>query len=173
MRALARTAFRTPGPPALTLPGGSVRLAVFGPEADNWCLAKSIGLAKLIAETLVLIGISSDVPWGKASSELVNAVFEQHVVAIIALDRNSSHLAEQIGVKAFVPVLAISSDHALTSTNIPWIFRLPEGTSLDQAMQTVAAAESSRGPNRSRLRDVLASGTQVAGTQFQPTGEPR
>ncbi len=120
-----------------------------------------------------LIGISSDVQWGKASSQLVSEVFEKKVLGIIALDRNSSHLAEQIGVKAFVPVIAISSDHALTSTNIPWIFRMPEDTSLDQAMRALAAAEQQSGPNRTKLRDVLASGTQVAGTRFRPTGEPR
>jgi hypothetical protein len=120
-----------------------------------------------------MIGISSDVPWGKASNELVRAVYDQNVIAMIALDRASSHMAEQIGVKAFVPVVAVSSDHALTSTNIPWIFRLPEGTSLDQALQTLAAAERKSGPNRAKLRDVLASGDQLAGVQFQATGESR
>lgn len=38
-------------------------------------------------------------------------------------------------VKPFVPVVAISSDRALTSTNLPWIFRLPEGTALDEAVK--------------------------------------
>ena len=111
--------------------------------------------------------------WGKASSELVRAVFDQNVLGIIALDRDSSHLAEQFGVKAFVPVIAISSDHALTSTNIPWIFRMPEGTSLDHALQTLVAAELQSGPSRTKLREVLASGTQVAGVSFQSTGEPQ
>ena len=120
-----------------------------------------------------LVGIASDVPWGKASSELVSAVYDQNVVAIISLDRNSSHLAEQIGVKSLVPVVAVSSDQTLTSINIPWIFRMPEGTTLEQAVQTVSAAERVAGPNRSRIRDELASGRQMAGTQFQSTGEPR
>ena len=40
---------------------------------------------------------------------------DQNLIAKIARDRASSHLAEQIGVKAFVPLIAISSDHALTS----------------------------------------------------------
>jgi hypothetical protein len=70
-------------------------------------------------------------------------------------------------------VLAVSSDHTLTSVNIPWIFRLPEGTSLEQALQTVSAAERVAGPSRSRLRDELASGQQFAGVQFQSSGEPR
>ena len=61
-------------------------------------------------------------------------------MATIARDRASGRVAEQIRVKAFVPVIAISSDHALTSINIPWIFRLPEDISLDQALQIVTAA---------------------------------
>ena len=120
-----------------------------------------------------LVPISSDAPWGKASNELVRAVYDQDVIAVIALDRASSHLAEQIGVKAFVPVIAVSSDRALTSTNIPWIFRLPEGTSLKQALQTLTAAEAISGPNRAKLREALASGKQIAGTHFRSTGEPR
>jgi hypothetical protein len=98
-------------------------------------------------------------------------VYQDHVLALIALDRNSSHLAEQIGVKAFVPVVAISSDRALTSTNIPWIFRLPEGTPVDQALRTLSAAIAQAGPNREGIRKVLASGTAVAGVRFESTGE--
>ena len=154
------------GPPVPDAVGETVKVAVFGPQA-----------AKAVSATAVpgieLVRISSDVPWGKASSELVRAVYEQNVVAVIALDRASSHLAEQIGVKAFVPVVAVSSDTALTSTNIPWIFRLPEGTSLEQALKTLTAAEQTSGPNRARLREVLASGGQLAGIAFQPTGETR
>ena len=85
-------------------------------------------------------------PWGKASNELVRAVYDQNVIAIIALDRASSHLAEQIGVKAFVPVIAVSSDHALTSTNIPWIFRMPEGTTLAAGAADAVGGESDVGP---------------------------
>ena len=72
-----------------------------------------------------LIGIASDVQWGKASSALVQALYDQHAIGIIATNRDSSHLAEQLGAKDFVPVIAISSDHALTSTNIPWISACP------------------------------------------------
>jgi branched-chain amino acid transport system substrate-binding protein len=156
---------------------GEVRVAVFGPHADQLVRSPEIvqTIAKLNAETKSwsVIGIPSNVQWGKASSELVRAVFDQNVVGIIALDRDSSHLAEQFGVKAFVPVIAISPDHALTSTNIPWIFRMPEGTPLDQALQTMAAAEQQSGPNRARLREVMASGAQIAGVRFQSTGEPQ
>jgi len=159
------------GPPSPNASGGSAKVAVFGPGADK--LVKALPAAMVGAGKLDLVGIASDVAWGKASSELVSAVYDQNVVAIISLDRNSSHLAEQIGVKSLVPVVAVSSDQNLTSINIPWIFRMPEGTTLEQAVQTVSAAERAAGPNRSSIRDELASGRQMAGTQFKSTGEPR
>ena len=83
--------------------------------------------------------------------------YDQNLIAKIARDRASSHLAEQIGVKAFVPLIAISSDHALSSIHIPWIFRLPEGTSLDQVLAIITAAEQQSGANRSKLCDILSS----------------
>jgi branched-chain amino acid transport system substrate-binding protein len=165
------------GPPVADAPGETLRVAVFGPQAEK--LVQSPETARAVRElshdgqAWELVGVSSDALWGKASNELVHAVYDQNVIAVIALDRASSHLAEQIGVKAFVPVIAVSSDHALTSTNIPWIFRLPEGTPLDQALRTLAAAEHRSGPNRSNIRQELSSGTQLSGVQFLPTGEPR
>jgi ABC-type branched-subunit amino acid transport system substrate-binding protein len=159
------------GPPTGDIPGQTIKVAVFGPSADK--LVHSLSTSANNGRKWELIGISTDEPWGKASAELVRAVYDQSVIAMIALDRASSHLAEQIGVKAFVPVLAVSSDKTLTSTNIPWIFRLPQGTSLEQALQVFAVAEQRSGANRSKLRDVLASGSQVAGVQFHPTGELR
>jgi len=92
---------------------------------------------------------------------------------LIALDRASSHLAEQIAVKSFVPVVAISSDYVLTTTNIPWIFRLPEGTSPEQAVKSLSAAIAQAGPNRSSVREILASGKALAGIRFASTGEVR
>jgi phosphoribosylcarboxyaminoimidazole (NCAIR) mutase len=103
----------------------------------------------------------------------VHAVYQDQVLALIALDGASSHLAEQIAVKSFVPVLAIASDLALTSTNIPWIFRLPEGTSLAQAVNSLSAAIAEAGPNRFRIREVLASGKTLAGVRFASTGEAK
>ena len=76
-------------------------------------------------------------------------------------------------MKDFVPVIAISSDHSLTSTNIPWIFRLPEGSAPDQAIRCFAEAIKKAGANREKVRDVLASGNTIAGVSFQTTGEPR
>jgi branched-chain amino acid transport system substrate-binding protein len=166
---------RYAGPPLPSQPGQDLRIGVFGPQAEELIHTPEIAheLSAIHRAHISLIAIPSQLSWGKASSELVKAVYERHALAVIALDRNSSHLAEQIGVKAFVPVIAITADRALTSTNIPWIFRLPEGTRLDQALRVVTAAIDQAGPNREKIRDVLASGQQVAGTSFQSTGELR
>jgi len=149
-----------------------LKIGIFGPHASE--VVQSPELLPLLGNTKAkasLIAIPSDVQWGRASNALVNAVYQDHVVAIIALDRDSSHLAEQIGVKAFVPVIAISSDRALTSTNIPWIFRLPQGTPLQQALRLVLDASAQVGPDRFAIRETLASGKALAGIRFESTGE--
>ena len=151
------------------------RIGVFGPYADE--LVRSNEVSKLLSSLsstgrkFSLVPISSEAAWGKASNDLVNAVYQDHVLALIALDRPSSHLAEQIAVKSFVPVIAISSDRALTSTNIPWIFRFPEGTTPEEAVKCISAAIAQAGPNRSSIREVLASGKTLAGVRFESTGE--
>jgi branched-chain amino acid transport system substrate-binding protein len=152
------------------------RVAVFGPRADAAVQSPEMTawLSELRArgKALALLPIPAEASWGKASGDLVKAVYEQHVLAVVALDRASSHLAEQIAVKAFVPVIAISSDRALTSTNIPWIFRLTKGTQLQQALTILSQAIDQAGDNRERIRSVLASGQTMAGVHFDSTGEP-
>ncbi len=163
------------GPSLADEGNNDLRIGVFGPNADE--LVRSPETVRMMSELnktgkhLTLIAIPSESSWGKASSDLVNAVYQQHVLALIALDRPSSHLAEQIGVKSFVPVVAISADRALTSTNIPWIFRLPEGTLLPQALRCLSAAIEQAGPNRASIRKLLASGSPLAGMSFKSTGE--
>ncbi len=153
----------------------NLRIGIFGPHADELVRSpETIRMLSAVNSTgkhLSLIAIPSETSWGKASDDLVKAVYQEHVLALIALDRPSSHLAEQIAVKSFVPVVAISSDHALTSTNIPWIFRLPEGTPLQQALRCLSAAIEQAGPNRAGIRESLASGRPFAGVRFESTGE--
>jgi len=165
------------GPATRDVSSGPLKIAVFGPHADQVVQAPEItqALAKSRdgASNFSLVPISSDVSWGKASTALVQAVYQDRALGIIALDRNSSHLAEQIGVKAFVPVICISSDKMLTSTNIPWVFRMPEGTPLSKAIRILSDAAQAAGPNRGKIRDLLASGQSIDGTSFQSTGEMR
>jgi len=157
---------------------GSVPIAVFGAQADQVVGSPEIVRAleqfnRGKTEGVSLIPISSQLSWGKASDELVKAVYQGHALAVIALDRPSSHLAEQIAVKAFVPVIAISSDRALTTTNIPWIFRLPDKTPVEQALRCLVEAIDRVGQNRGKIRDLLSSGEPLAGVSFQTTGELR
>jgi len=156
---------------------GNLRIGVFGPRADEIVgSAEVVSLLRAIngkGQPISLVAIPSQLSWGKASDELVKAVYQDHVLALIALDRPSSHLAEQIAVKSFIPVVAISSDRALTSTNIPWIFRLPEGTKVEQAVGSLADAIHSAGPNREKIRNLLASGAVLGGASFESTGELR
>jgi branched-chain amino acid transport system substrate-binding protein len=154
-----------------------VTIGIFGPHADALVqsseMQSSLNALNARGRHYSLVAIPSDASWGKASTELVSAVYERHAIALIALDRPSSHLAEQIAVKSFIPVMAISSDRTLTSTNIPWIFRLPEGTAVSGALGCLAAAIDQVGPNPAEIRLKLASGMSLAGVQFDETGEAR
>jgi len=163
--------------PALADENTEAKIAVFGPKANEAIASPEI--RRLLDESnrtgrkVSLVGIPSEAAWGKASSQLVDAIYKDHVLGMIALDRASSHLAEQLAVKAFVPVIAVSSDKTLTSINIPWIFRLPAGSSLEQALRCFDGAMKKAGANREKIRDVLASGSEVAGVRFATTGEPK
>jgi branched-chain amino acid transport system substrate-binding protein len=165
------------GPPISDEKTDDLRIGIFGPAADQAVHAPEV--VSLLEQLnhdgrhFSLVAIPAGSSWGKASTALVHAIYQDHVLGIVALDRNSSHLAEQLGTKVFVPVIAISSDRMLTSTNTPWIFRLPPGTPIDQALRLFAAAAVNAGPNRERIRDLLASGTSIAGMSFHSTGEPR
>jgi branched-chain amino acid transport system substrate-binding protein len=159
------------GPPIADAPAGPARIGLFGPGAERL----AAGLASLIdrySGRYSLVGVSSDVPWGKASNGLVRLIYEDQVLGIIATDRNSGHLAGQLASKAFVPLIAVSADHNLTSVNIPWIFRLPAELSVADALRCFIDAAERSGPNRGRLRETLASGGILAGRlRFDAKGE--
>ncbi len=155
------------GPEIADAPGPQLKIGIFGPAAEK--LAPTIRAAGYN-----LVGISSDVPWGKASTGLVKLVYDPAVVGLIAVGREPSHLAEQIAVKTFLPVLAISSDRSLTSANVPWIFRVGPEVSAAEAVRCLTAAVARAGPNRRRIRDLLASGETMAGKYaFASNGELR
>ena len=162
------------GPPTPDATSDEIRIAVFGPHAEEAIESSEVRATLKAApgQRVRLIAVPSDLSWGKASTGLVNAIFDQHVLGLIALDRDSSHLAEQLAVKSFLPVLALSADRDLTSTNIPWIFRLPPSATLAQAVRCFVSAERQAGLNAQRIRDALASGSDLAGLRFASTGDP-
>jgi len=164
------------GPHQKDVPTGPMRVILFGQKAAE--IAQSLEMQAQIeagaaqGSTWKLVPIASDQNWGAASTQLVHALMDEHALAIIALDRDASHLAVQLALKSFVPVVALSSDKTLTSTNIPWIFRMQPETTPAAALRLLEAAEARSGANPERLRDVLASGELVSGIVFKPTGEP-
>lgn len=148
------------GPPIANATGPAFTIGIFGPGADKI----ASGLA---TPGYRVTGVASEAAWGKASTDLVNLAYQDSLIGLIATDRASAHLAEQIAVKTFIPVIALSADRKLTSTNIPWIFRLPVDTPVREAVDRLAGAAGKVGPNRGKIRDYLASGA------FDSTGELR
>ena len=112
------------GPPLADAAAGPMRIGIFGPDAEG-VVARISPLLAPYSGRYSLIAVPSDVPWGKASTGLVKLIYDQEALGLIATDRNSSHLAEQLAAKSFVPLIAVSADHTLTSVNIPWVIRLP------------------------------------------------
>lgn len=148
------------GPPAEDVRAREQTIGVFGPQADR-------AAATLHRGGYRFVGVPSETAWGKSSTDLVKLVYEQNAIGLIATDRAAAHLAEQIAVKTFVPVIALSADRQLTTTNIPWIFRLEPGTPIEEAAGYLMEAASRAGPNRGRIREYLASG------RFDANGERR
>ncbi|MGA2350312.1 MAG: ABC transporter substrate-binding protein, partial [Terracidiphilus sp.] len=165
------------GPHRADVPAGPVNVVLFGPKAAVVAASEEVqtevafGAAK--GRPLKLLPVASDQNWGAASTQLVHALMDDHALAIVALDRNAAHLAEQLALKSFVPVIALSNDKTLTSANIPWIFRLDQNTTPTTALRMLVAAECQSGANSERLRNVLASGAPVSGVAFLSSGEPR
>jgi hypothetical protein len=158
---VAEGAIEYNGPAVADTPAGPVRIGYFGPDAERQAGQLAAAIAGY-GSRYTLTPISSDAPWGKASDALVKLIYDDHALAVIAGDRNSSHLAEQLAVKAFVPVVALSSDRSLTSMKIPWIFRLHPETPPAEALRVLIRAAERSGPNRQRLREELAADSVLA-----------
>jgi len=152
-------------------------VVLFGPSAEQIAHSPEVMAALRAAaqkgREWTVLPVDSGQNWGAASTQLVHALMDEHALAIVALDRDASHLSEQLALKSFVLVVALSNDKSLTSANIPWIFRLPAGTAPAIAMRLLMEAEARSAANPQRVRDVLASGDTVSGMAFRPTGEPR
>ena len=165
------------GPHQQDLPKGPISIVLFGPKAAMAAaspeMQPELASSAIKGHKFELLPVESDQNWGAASTALVQVLMNGHALAILALDRDSSHLAEQMALKSFVPAVALAADKTLTSTNIPWIFRLQQDTTPATAMRMLVAAECRSGANSERLRNVLASEEGISGVAFLPTGEAR
>jgi branched-chain amino acid transport system substrate-binding protein len=165
------------GPRQTKVRVGAAKVVLFGRNAE--AVAQSAAMLRQLRDSSgqgidwTLLPIASDQSWGAASTQLVHALMDEHALAIVALDRDAAHLAEQLALKAFVPVVALSEDKKLTSTNVPWIFRLPAATSPASAIGMLQSASTKSGMSPEKLRDVLASGQSIDGIAFLSTGEPK
>jgi len=165
------------GPRSADLTPGPVRVVLFGPDAAKVAQSPEV-LSALRSEVpagreWVVMPVESKQNWGTASTQLVHALMDEHALAIVALDRDAGHLSEQLALKCFVPVVALSADKSLTSANVPWIFRLPPGSTPAEALRLLRQAAARAGVNPVGVRDELASGDAIDGIAFLPTGEPR
>jgi len=149
---------------------------LFGPNAAQ--VAQSPAMTSVLdaaakqGRPWTVLPVDSSQNWGAASTQLVHGLMDEQALAIVALDRNASHLAVQLALKSFVPVIALSGDKALTSTNVPWVFRLSAETVPADALGLLQAATARSGANPEALRRVLASGADLGGIAFLQTGEP-
>ncbi len=169
------------GPPRPNLPAGPIIVAIFGPKAEKIAQSPAVraALSKARGRAWRLVPVGSDVHWSSAdwpvwaaSKQLVQAMMSRHALAVIALNTDAAHLAEQLSLKCFVPVVALSDDRTLTEINVPWIFRLPAATAPAAALRLLLDAERRAGPNPQRVRNVLASGNPIDGLAFLPSGDP-
>jgi hypothetical protein len=158
-------------------PAGPVSIVLFGPKAAEVAASPEMqaetASAAIKGHEFKLLPIESDQNWGAASTALVQALMDDHALAILALDRDASNLAGQVALKSFVPLVTLSADKTLTSTNVPWIFLLQPGTTPATALRMLVAEECRSGANSEQLRNVLASDEGFSGVAFLPTGEPR
>jgi len=67
-----------------------------------------------------------DGPWGVAARQVVQLAYDEQVWAVIGgLDGMTTHLAELVVSKAWVPVISPSAtDSSISYANVPWVFRV-------------------------------------------------
>lgn len=150
-----------------------IRIGLFAPDDPRQPVGRALirGASLALKEAnaqggyqgtpFVLISRWADDPWGAGSKEVIRLVYEDRVWAVIgSIDGESTHVAQQIVTKAFLPLLSpVSSDPSLTHIRIPWIFRLPP----DDRAQAVALVQ----------RGILERGLKRVGLIFTSNHDGR
>jgi branched-chain amino acid transport system substrate-binding protein len=180
----------------------AVRIGYFGPGdpqhasyGDLWRAARSaVELANreggYRGVPFRLVAAWSDDPWGAGVKELVRLIYEERVWAVIGgVDGDTTHLAEQVVLKARVPLVSpVSTDKSVNLANVPWVFSLAPGDHLlapplaDEIMACagpddfvlVASDEHDARALTAELRAALRA--RQGGPRFQhtcPPSEPR
>jgi branched-chain amino acid transport system substrate-binding protein len=178
-----RQAINYPGPDreaSRDLPGREIKIGIFIPlegarqaegeailQAARMAIEDESASALPQGRRLAVVARDETGLWGRASSELVGLVVNDNVVALVTSTNGSAaHLAEQVGNRLGVPVLALSSDSTTTEINIPWFFRLAP----DDAAQAQLFAEDiyrHRGAERVTLVTERDHDGREGGEQFE------
>ena len=131
-----------------------VRIGYFGPDdpahpdaADLWRAATlAIELANeqggYRGKPFRLVARWSDNPWTGGAAEVTRLVYSDRVWAILGgIDGPSTHIAEQVTTKAWLPLLcAASSDRTANAAVVPWMFSLLPGDHLQAPALTKSLA---------------------------------
>lgn len=151
-----QTEYAGPGrddPPPADL--DAVLLGYFGPSdpshpegGDLWCAAQmAIDEANAAGgyqgKPFRLVPAWSESPWGTGVAEVARMVYREKVWAIIGgIDGPSTHLAEQVVVKARLSLLSpASADKTANLANVPWMFSLLPGDHLTAPLVVATIAE--------------------------------
>jgi branched-chain amino acid transport system substrate-binding protein len=112
--------------------GDSIRIGLLIPDGRSLAARKGAELAVRNAndrggikgKPVRLIVKSMEGPWGTGSTQAVNLVFNDEVVALLGLhDGRNAHLVEQVAAKSRVVFLsAWSGDPTLAQAFVPWFF---------------------------------------------------
>jgi ABC-type branched-subunit amino acid transport system substrate-binding protein len=113
-----------------------VRLGYFGPhdpkdaeggeawQAAQLAIAEANAAGGYQGKPFRLVPALSADPWKAGVTQLARAVYQDKVWAIIGgIDGPSTHLAEQVAVKARLPLISPSStDKTVNRASVPWMF---------------------------------------------------
>jgi branched-chain amino acid transport system substrate-binding protein len=157
-----------------------VLIGYFGPPLASHALAGDMWCAACLAMDQAneaggyrgvpfrLMPAWSDNPWGSGVKELTRLVFEDRVWAIVGgVDGPTTHLAEQIAVKAGLPLLnPVSTDKTVNLTNVPWIFSCTPQDPL-QARCLADGLKSRLGPRPFVLVSAVDHDSRLFAAEFQ------
>ncbi|MFB3777400.1 MAG: ABC transporter substrate-binding protein [Bryobacteraceae bacterium] len=93
-----------------------------------------------------LVSRWSDNPWRSGAAHVVRLAYEDQVWAILGgIDGATTHLAEQVVVKARLPLVSpASTDRTVNQASVPWMFTLmPEDDRLAGVLARALAGERS------------------------------
>ncbi len=148
-RTLAQSPPRVRSPNDIaTDPGDTIRIGCFLPLDDKG-QAVVRGIRAAMSQDsdrypqgtpVVLVVQDSRGAWDGGSDGLVDMVFEDRVLALVAsTDRQSTHLAETLAAKFHFPVLSLcGTDPTITQIPLPWVFCLSSGAGAEKGHLTMS-----------------------------------